>query len=100
MPAQCRGSHPICIRHPVGVGEADTLKGRAAVQKDPDRNLTKSSKVKCQFVSLRRRNCWQTYRLGEQLCCKGSVGPGGPRAEREPVMHPVIKHSQQHPVLH
>lgn len=36
------------------------LKGGAAVQKDPDRDLMKSSKVKC----LGKRNCWQTYRLG------------------------------------
>lgn len=50
------------------------LQGRAAVQRDPDRNLMKSSKVKCQFLSLGRRNCRQTYRVGPDGFRSSSAG--------------------------
>lgn len=47
-----------------GRAAVDMFKSRAVFQKDPDRKPMKSSKVKCQFLSLGRRNCWDTYRLG------------------------------------
>lgn len=81
------------------------LEGRAAVQRDPGRDLIKSSKGKYQFCLweegiVGRRTGWGLIGLRATLQRRTCGFFGGHQAECEPGLYPDIKHSQLHPGLH
>lgn len=72
----------------MAVCAADTLRCRAAVQKDPDRRNeltrnTKSSQDKCPVLCLEQETDWECL-AGEQICGEGPGGPVGQLGESEP----------------